>query len=182
MKATIIPAWLARKLYDNNLPLNTVTSKEKLLSILSKEELFFYSEAQSLHQESLVAPVLGVYKLLSEDVETQVGGCDWLLSPLDMEVQYNLSIGAKEVTPHEKFAMVFGDIAKTGAEPGKLDFYNFEPYSLEPDHVGLVVVPCEKRIPQWVVAENVLNLLNKYVGNERVFQMKLFDAYLKTKP
>lgn len=184
MKATIIPAWLARKLRENNLPLNTLTSKEKLLTILSKEELFFYSEAQSLHQDKLsfAIPVLAVYKLLSLDIETLVDSNEWLLTPLDMEVQYNLSIGAKNTPPQHVMGMVYGDIAKHNCDNGNLDYYDIHPYSLEPDHIGLEIVHCEKRVPQWEVAESVLDLLNKYAGNERVFQMKLFEAYLKLKP
>lgn len=169
MRIRFIPAWLARMLEANDLPLSTAYDVEKLSSILSKEDLFFYFEAQC--NSDLLKRFL--LKGVADDF------CYGEIMPIRNEMDCaEFSYYANQLNDGRDKAiqLIYGDM---GQPVAKYLMYRIEPIAHDEYAIVFYPVDGENTDTYTNCLGRVLDVIGLRIGHNALCQTQGFTDYVK---
>lgn len=169
MRVRFVPAWLARMLEANDLPLSVAYDVEKLSSILSKEDLFFYFEAQSS------AELLKVFQLQGVSNDFCYGEILPLMNELDC-AEFTYYANQLNEGRDKAVQIVFGDMGLP--KPAYL-LYRME--GVAPDQYVIVFYPVDEENTDTYTncLGRVLDVIGLRIGHNALCQTQGFADYVK---
>jgi len=162
--------WLKAKLDNNRQPLHTVCDTDKLINILSKEDLFFLTRVANHLPSSVVHTLRELDKTqdsLQYDLMNAIG--DTTMEAF--AAQYN---GDAVGLPVQR-DLALGNVTLELPCHSSIKRYGFEAIPLGSDEIALVI---NKTTTQESLC-NLMQCLLRYLPEQRVYALPVFLEYVK---